>query len=592
MVNRPRQRLRPSAWRESWFVAPALVLTLAVFLVPTLIAIYYSFFRWKPGISSSFVGLTNYQALWSDDMFLEALRNEGIYLLGVPLWTLTPLVLALFLYERVPFAGVFRAIYFLPAVIPLAISALIFKTVLAPQGAVNELLRNAGMDGLARNWIDDPSLIKPTIITMALWSSVGLGTLIYGAALSAVPTELFDAARLDGAGWWARLRYIVWPELRPTVLAFGLLQIVTVFVYFFGTIVVLTYGGPGYSSATLDFDVYLRSLQYFLYGQGAAESVTMLALLAITVAAAYGLLALLRPLLRNVDMPAGHRRARVVRKRRIRRHRGDRSWLKFAVCCLVSVPFLYPFFYLAVTAFKTEADFNENRTGWPRAWSIDAFQTSWEVGDLGHALLNSALAVGIGVVITVLVSTTAGYWFFRHRSRGPSSLFLVIGLFFAVPVVTWLVPLYITFSRVGLADNLWALGVVYAATQIPLGIGIMVTYMRQGIPDEVIEAASVDGAGAARTFWSVVFPLARPAIGTVIALSFVFLWGDNIIALILLQDPSKFTSVVAATAVVAKANPALRQVAAAGLINLVPVMVVFLLAQRAITRGFTAGVGR
>lgn len=587
--------------RNPQYVVPAIALTLLVFLVPTLTAIYFSFFDWRPGVSGEFVGMENYLNILGDSRFQEALRNQALYLLGVPLWTFAPLALALFLYEKVPAASIFRTAYFLPAVIPAAIVALIFKTVLAPDGLVNSLLGQVGLGALARNWIDDPSLIKPTIIAITLWSSIGLGTLIYGSALSAISPEYFEAARLDGAGWGSTIRHVVWPEIRSTVFAFGALQIVSVFVYFFGTIVVLTNGGPGYSSATLDFDVYIRSILFGKFGQGAAESVILVGLL-IGLFAALVLIGRVFPRisdrvpirlvdsLDNLVSKTRRRRRRSIRRIGWSTRRG--SILKVAIAILIAVPFVYPLLYLAATAVKTQSDFLTNRSGFPQSFTLDAFSTAWRVGNLGQAMLNSTLAVGVGVTLTVVISAFAGYWFFMHRSKGASLLYLVIVVFFAVPVFTWLLPLFVGLARVHGADNLVVLGIVYAATQIPVGIALITTFMRQSIPLEVLEAAAVDGAGKLRMLTAMVIPLTRPVIATVVALGFIFLWGDNAISLILIQDPNKFTSVVAATSVVAKANPAVREVAAAGLINLLPVLLVFFFAQRAITRGFLSGIGK
>lgn len=260
---------------ESAFIWPMVILLGTLVLAPTVYAVFRSFYDWSPGYESPFVGIDNYKELFSSSVFQEIGRNELIFMIGVPIWAGVPLLVALLLYERVPFAGVFRTIFFFPAVLSPVILGLVFRSLLRPDGIVNSTLDSVGLGSLTQRWIDDPSLVKPVIILVALWYSMGFGVIFYSAALSTVPTELFEAAELDGASWWQRLRYIVLPRILPMFMLNVVFSVSTVFLLFPYSFV-LTRGGPGYTSTTIDYDIYANSLQFGYFGLAAAESVLLL----------------------------------------------------------------------------------------------------------------------------------------------------------------------------------------------------------------------------------------------------------------------------------------------------------------------------
>ena len=160
-------------------------------------------------------------------------------------WVLLPLALALFLYERVPFAGVARTLIFYPAVASPAILGIFFRGVSAPTGLLNSVLGAVGLDGLEQNWLADPKLVKPVLICIIAWATAGVGVIIFSAALSAMEPSLLEAAEVEGASAWQRIKWVVFPALRPVIDLYVALMVLTVFVGMFGWIYVLTGGGPG-----------------------------------------------------------------------------------------------------------------------------------------------------------------------------------------------------------------------------------------------------------------------------------------------------------------------------------------------------------
>lgn len=288
VAGRRRARVgRGLALGELVFIAPAALLIAMVVLLPTAIGLAHAFTDWQPGSVSPFVGLDNFAGLVRSPVFRQIVGNELFYLLGLPLWVGAPLLLALLLHERVPVAGLFRTIFFFPSVLSPVIVGIVFTFMLGTGGVVNRVLAALGLGALRHQWLSDPALVKPVIICVLAWAGLGTGVVMFSASLSSLPPELLEAARIDGARWGAQLRYVMLPHLLPVVAVYAVLQVINVFLWSFAWIYVLTQGGPGYASSTLDYDIYQRALSFGQFGPAAAESaLLLLAVAAITVGSA------------------------------------------------------------------------------------------------------------------------------------------------------------------------------------------------------------------------------------------------------------------------------------------------------------------
>jgi multiple sugar transport system permease protein len=259
-----------------------------VLLLPAGIAVYHAFTDWQPGYASPWVGLRNFTDLASSPNFQQILKNQAILLLGLPLWTIAPLVLAVMLHERMPAPGLFRTVFFFPATVSPAIIGILFSFLLAPNGPLNSAIKSVGLDSAARNWLVDPLWVKPTLIAVFAWATIGVGVVIFAAGLSTVPPELFEAAELDGASWWQRFYYVALPSVASVVRLWAVILVISVFVGLFPWIFTLTRGGPGYGSTTLDYDIYQQSLNFGYFGLGAAETVYLLAIVGAILAVGGG----------------------------------------------------------------------------------------------------------------------------------------------------------------------------------------------------------------------------------------------------------------------------------------------------------------
>jgi ABC-type glycerol-3-phosphate transport system permease component len=266
------------------------------------------------------------------------------------------------------------------------------------------------------------------------------------------------------------------------------------------------------------------------------------------------------------------------------------------VAALVAVPFAYPLIFLVVTAFRTSPAYNRHPLGFGGFPTWRNLSYAWHAGGLGHDVVNSLVAVSIGVTVCCAASVLAAFWFFRHRGWLAKGLLGLLFIGWAAPFASYLVAFYVILANHQLTDNLLILGVAYGAMYTPFGTFFVLSYQRQTLPTEILEAAGVDGASLLKQFTRIVLPLSRPALTTLAALTYAWLWGEVIVSVVLVgSDPAHFTvplgtnTLVGATLNASGSANSITAVAAATLIGLVPTLSVVYLAQRAIVRGFGTG---
>jgi multiple sugar transport system permease protein len=243
-LTRPRREAE-SLWGPL-FVIPALLFLILFRFYPLLRGMGYALTDWDGMHDPNFIGLANFERLlFRDSLFHDSLANLFKVLLTLPIWVLLPLVLALLIHQKVPGWRFFRAAFFFPYVLSAVMVAAIFTMVLRVDGALNSLLRLVGLDMLAVDWLGTLDTALPTVITVALWASFGVGVIIYLAALATMDQDLLDAATVDGANWFQVLWHVVIPSIRPTIEFYIVLQIKIMLAGLFAYIFVLTSGGPG-----------------------------------------------------------------------------------------------------------------------------------------------------------------------------------------------------------------------------------------------------------------------------------------------------------------------------------------------------------
>lgn len=266
------------------FVAPQ-VLGFSAFVLGPLVAVaWFSLLDWNLIFGNpTFIGLQNYERLFSSDEFATVAITTVIFGgVFVPVTVALGLVIALALNARSKFAIALRAAYFLPVVISLAAWTLVWRLLLQQDGPVNALLVSLGSSPIP--WLREPLLALGAVILVQTLKTLGYAMVLFLAALQTVPSELKDAARVDGAGEWRIFRHITWPLIAPFTFMVTVLLTISSFKSF-ALIFLLTDGGPGLSTTVLAFYIYEQALQLFQMGYASAVSVILfLAVLALTVA--------------------------------------------------------------------------------------------------------------------------------------------------------------------------------------------------------------------------------------------------------------------------------------------------------------------
>ena len=274
------------------------------------------------------------------------------------------------------------------------------------------------------------------------------------------------------------------------------------------------------------------------------------------------------------------------------RRRQGWSPIRLAIAIVLAATYVLPFAFMIATALKPADQFLTDPAAWPRSLTLEHFRLAWRSAELGNALRNSAIAVGIGVVLCCAICSMAAFWFLRHRGRVASVLLAGFGSLWILPQVVWLIPFFLTLTTLNLTNNIYVLGVVYGTVFAPSFIWLLWAYFLQGLPADIIEAAEIDGATLFQQYVRIALPLSKPALGAVAALTFVFAWGDLLLAVVLLSDPDEFTVVPATANLAGRHTSGVQATTAAAVITMIPPMAIFLVAQKAIVRGITGGYSK
>ena len=282
--------------RAGWlFSLPALLAIALFFVLPTVASLALSLTDFDIYALADignlrFVGLANYSALVGDPLFWTALGNTLCFVaLGVPLVLAVSLFAAILVNERtVAWRPVWRVAFFAPYVATLVATAVVWKYLFNTRyGLANYALGGLGLPPV--DWLGDPRWAIPAITLFVAWKSFGYAMLIFLAALQTVPRELEEAARIDGAGWWSRLRHVTLPAIAPAVWLVAILTVISMF-QLFAEPYVMTEGGPAQSTITVLYLMFDEGFQWWNLGIGAAVAVVLFAcILAAALLPALGL---------------------------------------------------------------------------------------------------------------------------------------------------------------------------------------------------------------------------------------------------------------------------------------------------------------
>ncbi|MBX3011297.1 MAG: sugar ABC transporter permease [Caldilineaceae bacterium] len=266
------------------FLLPTLLGLLFFSLGPVVAGFLISFTNWNIFLAPQWVGFDNYQTLFTQDLPRKVFSNTLYYtLLNVPLNMIVALSMALLLNLRLRGVSFYRAVYFLPVVSSTVAASLIWTWLYSPNfGPINYFLGLVGIAGPP--WLASTAWAMPAIIIMSVWKGFGTNMLIFLAGLQGIPTELTEAAMIDGANRWQRFWHVTWPLLTPTTFFVLVISCIASFQVF-EQVFVMTEGGPAYATTVMGLFIYLNAFRYNNMGYAAAAAYLLFALiLVITLA--------------------------------------------------------------------------------------------------------------------------------------------------------------------------------------------------------------------------------------------------------------------------------------------------------------------
>jgi multiple sugar transport system permease protein len=252
-----------------WFIVPALIAITAIIAFPWAFTLWMSLFDWKIGSASTFTGLGNYVALLTDRRFIEAIGHTLFFTL---LAVIAPLLLgtlaALVFNQKFPLRGFARGLFTLPMMATPVAIALVWTMMFHPQqGVLNYLLSLVGI--APSEWVYSPRLAIPCLVLVDIWQWTPLVMLIVLGGLASMPADPFEAAYMEGASRWQTFRYITLPMILPFVMIAAVVRLIDA-LKTFDTIYVITQGGPGTASETINLYLYLQAFSFYQVGKASA----------------------------------------------------------------------------------------------------------------------------------------------------------------------------------------------------------------------------------------------------------------------------------------------------------------------------------
>ncbi|QOC91371.1 carbohydrate ABC transporter permease [Micromonospora craniellae] len=281
-LTRPRPGRSRLVWRNTiagWsFILPNFVGFALLTLAPVMALFYLAFTNWNVFGVAEWTGLANFRRMWGDASFWTALRNTLYYtVLHIPLTMAAALGLALLLNRRIRGVGFFRTAAFFPYITSIVAIAVVWNQLFSPEyGPVNAFLRAVGVHS-PPGWTTSADWSMPAVVIVGTWREMGYYMLLFLAGLQTIPTQLYEAAKIDGATAWQRFRHVTIPGLRPTT--FFVVVMLTIGSFkVFDLILVMTEGGPGQSTLVLSQYIYQKGFVENQFGYASAVSIVLFAI--------------------------------------------------------------------------------------------------------------------------------------------------------------------------------------------------------------------------------------------------------------------------------------------------------------------------
>lgn len=262
------------------FSLPALALVTAFLGLPIYQAMYYSMTQWD-GIVATWIGPSTYISEFKNPIFWRVIENNALLLIAVPVAILLPMGIAYILNDKVVGWKFFRTVYFLPTAISWVVIGMVSMRFFAQQGLLNGLLKGFGLDFINTDMLSSERGALAAVGITFIWSMVGTNTIIFLTGMATLDVSLYEAARMDGASSFRIFRSITLPQLKRFIQFSFIITIISAFTALFSLIFVMTGGGPGFGTTTLEFFVYQSAFARGNFGTGAMLGVILFFIMAI-----------------------------------------------------------------------------------------------------------------------------------------------------------------------------------------------------------------------------------------------------------------------------------------------------------------------
>lgn len=277
-----------------------------------------------------------------------------------------------------------------------------------------------------------------------------------------------------------------------------------------------------------------------------------------------------------------------VQDRRLQAKKVSKKTIIYVLLSIYGIVNAYPILWMILNSFKDNMDFAKNPFGLPVQWLFENYKTAWETARLDTYFLNSVIVSVTAVIITVFAGALASYFLARFTFKWSKSMygFFVFGML--IPIHATLVPMFLLMKNLGLLNTHLGLIFPYIAFNLPITIFILVSFMK-AFPSDIEESAIMDGCGVFRIFWSIILPMTKPAIATVVILNFINNWNEFSFALVLINDEALKTLPLGLANFAGQFTTNYGAQMAGLTIAIIPTIVIYMLLEEHLVKGMTAG---
>jgi len=603
------------------FVLPVVIIMGLFILWPFINAILLSFtVRSLATRSDTYVGFSNYIRLLDDPDFISSVSNTVVFtVVSLCFKFVIGMAVALMLNSRLPFRNILTGIILLPWIVPEVVTALTWRNIYDPIfGGLNPILMQLGLTNRPIGWLSEASLALPSVIAVNIWKGLPFYILLLLAGLKAIDREQLEAAEVDGANLIERFLNVTLPSLRYVIMTTLLLSAISTFNSF-GLVYLMTGGGPGGATRLFSILAYEKAIIGLRFGPGVATTLMIAPVLGVFILILARFMRQDTNVARESDVTRMDRVTGIIGRAvglfldvvfwpfewlfskvsqlgflgRSRLNREQREVRMIVLRLFLLLPVLlfvlFPFYWILITSFKSDLQIQKfDSIFWPNPWTTEQFETLLFKTPFISWFRNTVIVAVGSTALSVALAAMAGYALARLKFRGAGTITNLLLITYLLPGSLLFIPLYRILTTLGIINTFTALLLTYPTFLIPFATWVMMGYYRS-IPVDLEEAAMIDGANRFTAFRRVTLPLAAPALLSVTLFAFTNAWNEFLFAFVFITSENLKTLPVGLQLLVFGDIYPWGQLMAASLMMAIPVVVIYIAAQRYFVEGLTAG---